>query len=291
MIALQPSTIARLEWNPSSRVVSRGVVYFDVARMMRPARRSRSSTSTTNAPSNATSARSTSSKPERTSCSSGPGAGKTHLAIGLSIRACQADHPCSSPPPPNGSTASPSPLATAGATMSYDAPAATRSSSSTKSATSPSMVKLPICSSSSSQARYERASVIVTSNTPFGRWVETFGDATVAAAMIDRLVHHAEVVTMKGDSTDSKIATADPGTAWTISSTRPSSGWTAGTTADSSSRSATSHRGKEANYYRHNSPAQDAGLNDRASNEPGAVHYALRPTPRALGHATLERAA
>jgi DNA replication protein DnaC len=27
-----------------------------------------------------------------------------------------------------------------------------------------------------------------------------FGDATVAAAMIDRLVHHAEVVSMKGDS-------------------------------------------------------------------------------------------
>ena len=42
-------------------------------------------------------------------------------------------------------------------------------------------------------ARYERASVIVTSNKPFGRWGETFGDDTVAAAMIDRLVHHAEV--------------------------------------------------------------------------------------------------
>ena len=49
-------------------------------------------------------------------------------------------------------------------------------------------------------ARYERASVIVTSNKPFGRWGETFGDDTVAAAMIDRLVHHAEVVSLKGDS-------------------------------------------------------------------------------------------
>ena len=49
-------------------------------------------------------------------------------------------------------------------------------------------------------ARYERASVIVTSNKPFGRWGETFGDDTVAAAMIDRLVHHAEVVALKGDS-------------------------------------------------------------------------------------------
>ena len=49
-------------------------------------------------------------------------------------------------------------------------------------------------------SRYERASIIVTSNKPFGRWGEVFGDAVVAAAMIDRLVHHAEVVSMKGDS-------------------------------------------------------------------------------------------
>jgi DNA replication protein DnaC len=48
--------------------------------------------------------------------------------------------------------------------------------------------------------RYERASVIVTSNKPFGRWGEVFGDITVAAAMIDRLVHHAEVISLKGDS-------------------------------------------------------------------------------------------
>ena len=48
--------------------------------------------------------------------------------------------------------------------------------------------------------RYERASLIVTSNKPFGRWGEVFGDDVVAAAMIDRLVHHAEVVGLKGDS-------------------------------------------------------------------------------------------
>ncbi|MER5410572.1 ATP-binding protein [Streptomyces sp. NPDC002769] len=48
--------------------------------------------------------------------------------------------------------------------------------------------------------RYERASVIVTSNKPFGRWGEVFGDDTVAAAVIDRLVHHAEAVSLKGDS-------------------------------------------------------------------------------------------
>ena len=49
-------------------------------------------------------------------------------------------------------------------------------------------------------ARYERASLIVTTNKPFGRWGEVFGDEVVAAAMIDRLVHHADVVALKGDS-------------------------------------------------------------------------------------------
>ena len=49
-------------------------------------------------------------------------------------------------------------------------------------------------------SRYERASLIVTTNKNFARWGEVFGDDTVAAAMIDRLVHHAEVIALKGDS-------------------------------------------------------------------------------------------
>ena len=49
-------------------------------------------------------------------------------------------------------------------------------------------------------SRYERASIIMSSNKAFCRWGEVFGDDTVAAAMIDRLVHHAEVINLKGDS-------------------------------------------------------------------------------------------
>jgi len=49
-------------------------------------------------------------------------------------------------------------------------------------------------------SRYERASLIVTSNKPFSGWGEIFGDEVVAAAMIDRLVHHAEILSLKGDS-------------------------------------------------------------------------------------------
>jgi len=48
-------------------------------------------------------------------------------------------------------------------------------------------------------SRYERASMIVTSNKPFSRWGEIFGDDVVAAAMIDRLVHHAEILSLKGE--------------------------------------------------------------------------------------------
>src|ERR1700758_2970881 len=43
-------------------------------------------------------------------------------------------------------------------------------------------------------SRYERASMIVPSKKPFSRWGEIFGDDVVAAAMIDRLVHHAEIL-------------------------------------------------------------------------------------------------
>jgi DNA replication protein DnaC len=62
----------------------------------------------------------------------------------------------------------------------------------------PAVVSVSVAKAVSS--RYERASLIVTSNKPFGRWGEVFGDEIVAVAMIDRLVHHAEVIALKGDS-------------------------------------------------------------------------------------------
>jgi DNA replication protein DnaC len=49
-------------------------------------------------------------------------------------------------------------------------------------------------------SRYEHASMIVTSNKPFSKWGEIFGDDMVATAMIDRLIHHAEILSLKGDS-------------------------------------------------------------------------------------------
>ena len=49
-------------------------------------------------------------------------------------------------------------------------------------------------------SRYEHASLILTSNLPFASWGDVFGDQVVAAAMIHRIVHHAEVITLKGSS-------------------------------------------------------------------------------------------
>lgn len=49
-------------------------------------------------------------------------------------------------------------------------------------------------------SRYERASLIVSSNKSFSAWAEIFGDATAVEAMVDRLVHHAEVIVLQGDS-------------------------------------------------------------------------------------------
>ena len=49
-------------------------------------------------------------------------------------------------------------------------------------------------------SRYEHASLILTSNLPFSGWGGVFGDQAVAAAMIDRVVHHADVLTLKGAS-------------------------------------------------------------------------------------------
>lgn len=48
--------------------------------------------------------------------------------------------------------------------------------------------------------RYERGSIVVTSNRGFEQWGEILGDAMVAAALIDRLVHHATMITLKGKS-------------------------------------------------------------------------------------------
>lgn len=55
---------------------------------------------------------------------------------------------------------------------------------------------------------YERRSLVVTTNLPFARWTEVFHDATAAAAVIDRIMHHASVFKTEGQSYRLKDARA-----------------------------------------------------------------------------------
>lgn len=48
--------------------------------------------------------------------------------------------------------------------------------------------------------RYEKASLLLTSNLEFGRWTEIFGDPTLTAALLDRLTHHAHILIFDGQS-------------------------------------------------------------------------------------------
>ena len=129
-----------------------------------------------------------------------PGTGKTHLAIALGIRACLAGHRVAFA------------TATEWVTRLLDAQRLGRLSDELRRLGrvplvivdeigyvpfDPEAAKLMFHLVS---GRYERASLIVTSNKPFSAWGEVFGDDVVATAMIDRLVHHAEILSLKGDS-------------------------------------------------------------------------------------------
>ena len=49
-------------------------------------------------------------------------------------------------------------------------------------------------------ARYENGSVVITTNKPFGKWAEIMADEAIATATLDRLLHHAHIISLKGDS-------------------------------------------------------------------------------------------
>lgn len=48
--------------------------------------------------------------------------------------------------------------------------------------------------------RYERGSLLITTNLEFARWVEIFGDAILTGALLDRLTHHAQILLFQGES-------------------------------------------------------------------------------------------
>jgi DNA replication protein DnaC len=129
-----------------------------------------------------------------------PGTGKTHLAIAVSIRACLAGQRVAF------ATATEWVARLAEAKRQNTLDAELRRLSFIPVLVIDEVGYIPFDPEAANlmfslvSARYERASIIVTSNKPFSAWGEIFGDEIVAVAMIDRLVHHSEILSLKGDS-------------------------------------------------------------------------------------------
>jgi DNA replication protein DnaC len=129
-----------------------------------------------------------------------PGTGKSHLAIALGVKACQAGHRVA--------------FATAADWVSRLEAAQERNSLEAELRrleryhvlVVDEVGYLPLERAAANllfalvARRYERGSIIVTSNRSFEQWGEILGDAMVAAALIDRLVHHATMISLKGKS-------------------------------------------------------------------------------------------
>ncbi len=123
-----------------------------------------------------------------------PGVGKTHLAIALAIKACSHG------------------FRVCFTTMHSLIGKLKESQSKGKAYLSASLVivdeagYLPVDSREAYlffqfiSYRYEKSSTIITSNKSFGDWQELFGDAVIASAILDRLLHHSRVVNIKGHS-------------------------------------------------------------------------------------------
>lgn len=128
-----------------------------------------------------------------------PGVGKTHLACGLGLTAVEAGHTVLfvslrtlsqqlvAPPPRGGSAA----------VRRYSQPTLLiiDEVGYTRLSHEQGQLLFEVIA-----ARYEQRSTILTSNLTFAEWGTLVGDAVLATALLDRVLHHAEVVTMNGRS-------------------------------------------------------------------------------------------
>jgi DNA replication protein DnaC len=129
-----------------------------------------------------------------------PGVGKTHLAIGLAIAAAQSGRRVY--------------YGTLGELIASleEAQASGKLMPRMKTLTHPALLVvdeigyLPVSRTGAMlffqlmSRRYERVSTVLTSNKGFEEWGEIFGDEVMAAALIDRLLHHCHIVNIRGNS-------------------------------------------------------------------------------------------
>lgn len=128
-----------------------------------------------------------------------PGVGKTHLACGLAVQALEAGHSALF-------------ITLRELSQQLEASAARGGLAAVRRYSQPTLLiidEIGYTRLSQSQAqalfdlmsaRYERRSSILTSNLTFAEWGQLLGDDVLATALLDRLLHHAEVVTINGRS-------------------------------------------------------------------------------------------
>jgi DNA replication protein DnaC len=141
-----------------------------------------------------------------------PGVGKTHLSIALSVKALAAGY--------SALFTTLSQLAESLETASYPGLARQR----LRRYTTPSVLvidEVGYTKLAAQQAhhffelvtaRYEHGSILLTSNTSFADWGQLLGDEVLATALLDRLLHHAEVLAINGQSyrmKDRRLALAE----------------------------------------------------------------------------------
>ena len=129
-----------------------------------------------------------------------PGVGKTHLAIALGIAATEAGYRT------YFTTAADLVAALAAAHLEGSWSARMRTYTAPSVLVIDELGYLPLDAASAHwifqvvSRRYERGSIVLTSNRGFGDWGQVFADQVVASAILDRLLHHATVVNIKGQS-------------------------------------------------------------------------------------------
>lgn len=129
-----------------------------------------------------------------------PGVGKTHIAVGLAVAACQA-----------GFSVYFTSLDDM-VTQLKEADAIGRLAAKMKHYLKPQILVvdevgyLPLQRAEANlvfqtiSKRYERGSMILTSNKNFSEWGNVFGDDVLATAILDRVLHHCEVISINGPS-------------------------------------------------------------------------------------------
>ena len=129
-----------------------------------------------------------------------PGVGKTHLAVALGLKACELGYRTLF-------TTAAGLIATLGKALSDN-----RLDDKLKVLAQPQVLiideigYIPIDRQGANlffqliSRRYERGAIIVTSNQGLGAWGEVFGDSVIAAAILDRLLHHSITVNITGES-------------------------------------------------------------------------------------------